>query len=558
MRHERKASMFLPASLLLTAGIVQAQTAELAKLLASDGASSDLFGDSVSFSGDRALVGAPYDNSPGLDSGSAYVFERQPDGSWTEAAKLTASDALGFELFGSSVSLASDRALIGAPNDYVAGYVTGSAYVFERQSNGAWVEVAKLVPSDGSDTDNFGAAVSLSGDRSLVGAWGDDDKGSSSGSAYAFERQSNGAWVQSAKLLASDGAAGDNFGYSLSLQGDRALVGAWQDDDQGANAGSSFVFERQSNGTWLETAKLLASDGAAGDRCGRSVSLDGDRALTGAPNDDVGQALDAGSAHVFELQGSVWVETQELVADDVEEGSIFGFSVSLRGDRALIGAAGGGPQALGPGSAYAFERSSNGTWIQTAKILSSDGETADEFGYSVSLSGDRALVSARQDDDLGANAGSAYLFDLLPLSSTVTEISLSTGGTQPLELDAGHLHPNEPYLLLGSMSGTSPGVPLAGGFVLPLNPNRYFVRTLEFPNRAPLSNSRGTLNAAGHADASFSIVPLDVQLAGTTVHHAFATLGSIAAASTSSSSSSAPSPALATFVSNAFPIVFVP
>lgn len=211
------------------------------------------------------------------------------------------------------------------------------------------------------------------------------------------------------------------------------------------------------------------------------------------------------------------------------------------------------------GSAHAFELQSNGAWVQTAKLLASDeGEDGYFFGWSTSVSGDRALVGAPGDDDQGPLSGSAYLYDLLPLSSTVTQLSLSSGGTQPLELDTGHLHPDEAYLLLGSMSGTSPGIPLAGDLVLPLNPDRYFLRTLEFPNRPPLSSSKGTLNSAGHADASFSAVPLDVNLAGTTVHHAFVTMGSVLALSTSAPGSGAPRPALATFASNAFPVLLVP
>ncbi len=491
------------------------------------------------------------------------MYEREPDGLWPETAHLVASEASVNDLFGASVSLDGDGALVGAPFDAlvmsgVPSIVSGSAYFFERNSNGIWVEVVRLLPSDGADSDNFGTALCLQGDRALVGAHLDDDNGSSSGSVYAFERDTGGAWSETAKLLASDGALADVFGSALSLSGDRALIGAYQDDDNGSNSGSAYLFERQSNGSWLEIQKIVASDGGAGDRFGHSVALEGDCALIGAPNhDDLGS--DSGAVYVFERsQGGAWIEVEKLVANGGDEGDVFGWSMSLSADRALISAHLDNTLGTLSGAAYVFRRDGNGDWNQEAKLQASDEAPDDLFGGSVSIAGDRALVGSPQDDAAAANSGSAVLFDLLPLSSTVTELSLSSGGTQPLEIDAGHLRANEPYHVLGSMSGTSPGIPLAGGFVLPLNPDRYLVRTLERPNLPPLANSKGVLNAAGRADAAFSTVPLDVQLAGMTVHHAFVTLGSIAAASTGSSPSPAPRPALATFVSNAFPLLFVP
>ncbi len=163
----------------------------------------------------------------------------------------------------------------------------------------AQVTEHKLTASDGAQGDNFGRSVSLSGDRALVGAHGDDDQGDFSGSAYVFERQGDGSWLEVAKLTASDGAAGDVFGNAVSLSDDRALVGAFEDDDIGDRSGSSYVFERQGDGSWLEVDKLIASDGAADDVFGISVSLSDDRALVGAiGDDDVGD--DSGSAYVYD------------------------------------------------------------------------------------------------------------------------------------------------------------------------------------------------------------------------------------------------------------------
>src|SRR5690606_32093664 len=243
------------------------------QLLASDGAADDYFGISVSLSGNRALIGAPYDDNNGIKSGSAYVFELQ-SGSWVETAKLTANDGAAMDNFGWSVSLSGNRALIGARLDDDHGVNSGSAYVFELQS-GSWGETVKLTAADGATGDNFGLSVSLFGDRALIGSIGDNDNGSDSGSAYVFELQA-GNWAEFTKLVASDGAAGDYFGVSVSLSGDRASIGAWGDDDHGSKSGSAYVFDL--NGvTWTETAKLTADDGAADDRFGLSVSLSGNR-----------------------------------------------------------------------------------------------------------------------------------------------------------------------------------------------------------------------------------------------------------------------------------------
>ncbi|MCH7639915.1 MAG: T9SS type A sorting domain-containing protein [Bacteroidetes bacterium] len=304
----------LPVAMALAlAGFAQAQVIEH-KVTASDGASGDVFGWSVSLSGDHALVAAAGDDELGTASGSAYVYERQGDGSWLEVAKLTASDGASGEVFGWSVSLSGERALVGASGDDGVGFSVGSAYVFERQGDGSWLEVAKLRASDGDEADEFGISVSLSGDRALVGADRDDDLGSNSGSAYVYERQGDGSWLEVFKLTASDGAADDHFGRSVSLSDDKALVGAYWDDDLGDFSGSAYVFERQGDGTRLEVAKLTASDGAEDDVFGFSVSLSGDRALVGAAgDDDLGAA--SGSAYVFENIFTVAIEPSADIPD---------------------------------------------------------------------------------------------------------------------------------------------------------------------------------------------------------------------------------------------------
>jgi hypothetical protein len=263
-----------------------------AKLLASDGAIMDYFGYSVSLSGNTALISAPLDDYNGDASGSAYIFIRTGT-TWTQQAKLVAADGAIGDNFGIRVFLAGDTALIGASTD---DDVRGSAYVFTR-ANTTWTQEAKLLASDGQSEDFFGYFVSLSGETALIGAPGDSDYGDSSGSAYVFTRTGT-TWTQQQKLLPLDGYVWDYFGYAVSLSGDTAIVSAPQDDDEGEDSGSAYVFTRTGT-TWTQQQKLLASDGQAGDTFGWwSVSLNGDSALISSCRDD-DNGLDSGSAYVF-------------------------------------------------------------------------------------------------------------------------------------------------------------------------------------------------------------------------------------------------------------------
>ncbi len=218
---------------------------------------------------------------------------------WLEQDKLLPSDGAESDNFGVSVSIDGDTALIGSPEDDDNGLWSGSAYVFIRSGTN-WTQQAKLLASDGARHDYFGNSVSIDGDTAIIGKTNDDDNGDSSGSAYIFTRLGT-TWTQQAKLLASDGEAGDKFGRSVSIDGDTALIGAILDDDNGYSSGSSYVFTRLGT-TWTQQAKFLASDGAESDHFGRSVSINGNTALIGTPYDDDNGNY-SGSAYIFTKEG---------------------------------------------------------------------------------------------------------------------------------------------------------------------------------------------------------------------------------------------------------------
>src|SRR5262245_13204914 len=307
--------------------------------------------------------------------------------------------------FGSAVALSGERVLVGAELDNHSGRSdAGSAYVFERDAAGAWVQRAKLIAADRQVGDHFGTAVALERERALIGADGDDDRGSFSGSAYVFERDASGAWLQTARLLAGDGAAFDIFGDALALSEGRVLVGAPGNSERGAGAGAAYVFERGARGLWFQTAKLTASDAAPGAFFGNTVALEGSRVLVGAFSDDRA-ASDAGAAYVFELRpaplGSelrgrtpgglareaAWVQTAKLTAGDADAGDAFGGAVALSGERVLVGAFGDDATGADAGAAYVFERARDGSWLQRVKLVAPLAAAGDAFGASLALSG---------------------------------------------------------------------------------------------------------------------------------------------------------------------------
>ena len=263
-----------------------------------------------------------------------------------------------------------------------------------------WYERQKLVASDGAAIDYFGFSASMDGDYAIIGAYRDNDNGFNSGSAYIFTR-SGTTWTQQAKLLASDGAAFDEFGCSVSIDGDYAIIGAYWDDDRGA----AYIFKRTGT-SWAEEDKLVPASGYA---FGASVSIDGDYAIIGVPGDD-DNGDSSGSAYVFKRDGTNWNEQDKLLALDGTEDDCFGWSVSIDGDYAIIGAPWGEDNGVFSGSAYVFKR--DGTnWNEQDKLLASDGTDDDRFGNSVSINGDYAIIGAPWDEDNGYDSGSAYIFN---------------------------------------------------------------------------------------------------------------------------------------------------
>jgi len=383
--------------------------AERQKLTAQDGATNDRFGSAVALDGDTLVVGAYGDTiGANAEQGSVYVFTRSgaPQPVWTLQQKITANDGAAGDSFGYSVALDGAMLVVGAYRDAIGGNANqGSAYIFTRNGT-AWAQQQKLtaVAIDGLPNDKFGGSVALGGGAVVVGAPGVD---TSRGSVYVFTF--NGAvWTQQAKLSANDRAAGDEFGYTVALDGDTLVVGAFR-DSIGANfqQGSAYVFTRN-GGVWTQQQKITANDGGVYGHFGYSVALDADTLAVGAP----GNSLEApqGAAYVFARAGASWVQTQKLAATDGVTGNAYGGAVALSGGILAVGALGDGVGAgASRGSVYIYTLLGN--WYPQQKLTAGDGAAYDYFGWAVALDADTMVIGA-SGDDIGANdyQGSAYVF----------------------------------------------------------------------------------------------------------------------------------------------------
>ncbi|MEM6398541.1 MAG: hypothetical protein AAF741_19485, partial [Bacteroidota bacterium] len=395
-------------SILLNA---QSDYEQLQKLVAGNRTSAGLFGDAVAIDGDLAVVGAGgEDNDPDVfnfGTGAAYIFERDADGNWILLQRLISSDRAANDQFGFSVAIDGSTVIVGArlqdldSDGNNSRNDAGAAYVFERDSDGDWNQVQKLTSSDRSSNDNFGFSVSLSGGVAFISSCG-SGFGINNGSVYVFERDGNDSWSEVQKLSATD----ISFGCSLAVDGNAAVIGSFREDEDASggnpldNAGAAFFYERDADGTWNEIQKVVPSDRAASDQFGSSVSISGNLSIIGAPDKNDF----TGVAYIFERDVD-WSEVQKLESDDQTAGDELGRSVSIDGNQAVVGArlqdtdTDGGAFVFNTGAAYIFEHDAAGNWGQVQKLVASGRGQFDLFGFAVSISNGTILVGSRNGAD---------------------------------------------------------------------------------------------------------------------------------------------------------------
>ncbi len=315
-------------------------------------------------------------------------------------AVLNGADSVASDNLGAAVAVSGTTAIVAAPRDDVSGTLSGSAYLFNLSTG---QQIAKLVPDDGAAFDSFGFAVSISGNNAMASSYKDDDNGSTSGSVYLFDSSSG---LQLDKFAPADGALGDQFGFSLGLSGNIAVIGAPGDDDNGAGAGSAYLFDVS---TGMQLFKLTASDGAASDLFGNSSAIEGNTVIVGAPGKNGSQ----GAAYLFDA--TTGLQTHKLTAGSPQANAFFGRAVAVNGDRAVVGSPFATFGAPSVGVAYLFDTTSGS---QLTTLLASDAVSNDRFGESIALSGAQILVSANNHDAFGNSSGAAYVYDVNTGSQT--------------------------------------------------------------------------------------------------------------------------------------------
>jgi hypothetical protein len=444
-----------------------------AYLKASNTGAGDYFGSAVAISGNTAVIGAVWQAAR---SGAAYVFVYDGN-NWMQQAYLKGSNTETGDIFGQSVSISGDTIVVGAegedssarsvngnPSDNSATD-SGAAYVFVRNGT-SWSQQAYLKASNADPFDHFGTSVAISGDAIVVGATGEnsnatgvngnqaDNSAYHAGAAYIFVRNGTN-WSQQAYLKPSNTGAIDRFGSAAAISDDTVVIGAPdedsnatgvngnQSDNSTEDAGAAYVFVR-SGTNWSQQAYLKASNTGFYDEFGNAVAVSGDTIVIGAPeenssatgvngNQNDESAIDSGAAYIFARNGTNWSQQAYLKASNTQQYDGFGSTVAVEGNTVIVSAYGEGSSATGvngdqsdnsaggSGAVYLFARSGT-NWTQQAYLKASNTGRSDFFGSSVALSGGTAVIGAwsedssatgvngNQDDNSVMDSGAAYIF----------------------------------------------------------------------------------------------------------------------------------------------------
>lgn len=376
-------------------------------LTAENGQSHEYFGRDVDISGDYIVVGASGYNS---NYGKVYVFKRDSD-TYTEIDSFQGSDTAAVDWFGAKLAMDGDYIICGTPkhDDETQSWTdSGKVYVFKNAGDDTYSQTAEIVSDDIANSDYFGSAVDIEGSYAVIGSMFDDENGNASGSAYIFKKGSGEEWTQMDKLVPSVGQEMEKSGYAVAISGDYVLVGqSHYYYDSRATQGSVYVFKRNADETWSETAILKASDGAANDRFGEALAIADGYAIIGAlPNT-------SGAAYVFKRNADEsWTQVQKIVPDSLGSSDSFGSDVSIYDDYAVIGASFKDIDGTRCGAAYIFKKDTGDTWNEIQMLYPENGTYQEYYGYAVAISTGYAVVGAFDHEGyFDYEAGAAFVYE---------------------------------------------------------------------------------------------------------------------------------------------------
>ncbi|MBL4697582.1 MAG: FG-GAP repeat protein [Phycisphaerales bacterium] len=399
MHFHRKTVRTILIASVSTASFAQTASAQVFfeehQVFPSNGTPDDLFGWAIAMNDNIIAVSSVHDGVNGTDSGSVYVFQAHTR---TQLARLIPDDGAARDNFGFSVATDNGLVVVGAYLDDDDGFDSGSVYIFDANTG---AQLSKLHASDASAGDNFGISVAIDDGIIVVGAARNNDNGVRSGSAYVFDAETG---AQLAKLLPNDGSSEDLFGLSVATQGGTVVVGVPNDDDNGSQSGSVYIFDAI---TGFERSKLIPTDGQSLAFFGGAIAIDNGTLAVGARFDS-GSAQNAGAAYLFDIATGELLT--KLVANDSDQFENFGSSIDIDGGIVAVGAWKDGFNGADSGAAYVFDAS---TGEQMFKMIATDGSSQDVFGGSIAIDNGVMVAGAYQSDNQGNNSGTVYTFPQL-------------------------------------------------------------------------------------------------------------------------------------------------
>ncbi|RPI00645.1 MAG: T9SS C-terminal target domain-containing protein [Calditrichaeota bacterium] len=401
------------------------------RIVADPGAMRDHFGSAVAMDSSLLIIGAPGTMTDRAGRGQVYLFRREA-AQWIQDDVLTGIDTAPFDLFGSAIAYCQDFILVGAQGDSLYNRFTGAAFLF-KQVDGRFVQKGLFRSPSLIPRDLYGFSLAISPNYCVIGAPRDGGTAPASGAVYVYKPHSKkpDQWVLDAKLTPADGKSLDAFGCALALSGERLLIGACSSDSPLKSDGAAYIFEKIDN-SWRQVIKFQPPDGTLRNMFGASVDIDGDWAVVGAFKDDV-LDFDAGSAYVYHRANDMWQQNVKLTAVDADSGDYFGFSVALLGNYLVVGAPGDNGNGIDAGSVYSFLLGDEG-WDQKAKKSASDQMFKDKFGAAVAISEKTTAVAApRKKIDEKIGQGAVYLYDniddlALPVTLSEFTATVVNGG----------------------------------------------------------------------------------------------------------------------------------
>jgi len=391
---------------------------EIQRVLAPDGKDHDHLGSHLAMADDVLVVAAVgYADPQGPFWGNVYIFRKDPiNGEWKPEQTLTPPSGDPMDRFGSYVATDGEIIVVGAPFADEQGRDSGAVYVYRY--NLSWQLEDTLIPNDLTELDYYGSMLTIDSNIIVVGHRSDDDLGYNAGAAYVFRYQS-GQWIEEQKLLASDGEPEDRFGWGLSKFGDTIIVGAYYEDTPVVDAGSVYVFRYDPylpQNPWVENQKLHSSEGGIDDLFGDSISLYGEWLFIGAPRHESSPGIKSGAVYVYkwDVIDEEFKKHQKLLSEGVQDGDRLGRWVSVYGEKAGISAIRCDIQGFDSGAGYLLTYDHIlDEWVIESMILGADGKAEDVNGSGITLYEDTVVMGAnRNDNENGLDAGAVYVYEL--------------------------------------------------------------------------------------------------------------------------------------------------